>query len=428
MKKTLLATLFASVFVLTSPTLYAKTYGETSIEELKSEAAAGDATAMSVLGSKYSGGIGVKEDDAEAVNWFRKAAERNVESQHNLGIRYANGEGVKEDDAEAVKWYRKAAEQGLAEAQCNLGVMYANGEGVKKDDAEAVKWYRKAAEQGFATAQSNLGVEYDKGEGVKEDDAEAVKWYRKAAEQGHVAAQYNLGIMYANGAGIKKDDTEALKWYKKAAEQNHENAKRKVYLIGSFAAETDPEKAKEQASILEKLTAYELLGSKSDTDSSKSAKSSDQYTDNGDGTVTDTKTKLMWKQCSEGQNGKDCSGDAAKYKWDDAMSKFGKGVSFAGHSDWRMPTKEELRGLVYCSNGTPQEEAWDEMCAGKDKKAGNHEIPTINQKVFPNTGVFYWSSTEQDSSYAWDVDFGSGDDDWDDRRDDDAVRLVRSGQ
>ena len=50
---------------------------------------------------------------------------------------YANGEGVPEDDAEAVRWYRLAADQGHAGAQYNLGVMYANGEGVVEDDAEA---------------------------------------------------------------------------------------------------------------------------------------------------------------------------------------------------------------------------------------------------------------------------------------------------
>jgi uncharacterized protein len=32
------------------------------------------------------------------------------------------GQGVPEDDAEAVKWYRKAAEQGLARAQLIYGV------------------------------------------------------------------------------------------------------------------------------------------------------------------------------------------------------------------------------------------------------------------------------------------------------------------
>ena len=70
------------------------------------------------------------------------------------------------DDAEAVSWFRKAAEQGHAGAQYNLGLKYARGEGVPKDDAEAVSWYRKAAEQGHAGAQFNLGLMYARGEGV----------------------------------------------------------------------------------------------------------------------------------------------------------------------------------------------------------------------------------------------------------------------
>ena len=55
---------------------------------------------------------------------------------------YENGQGVAQNYAEAVKWYRKAAEQGYAEAQFNLGVMYETGEGVAQDYAEALKWYR----------------------------------------------------------------------------------------------------------------------------------------------------------------------------------------------------------------------------------------------------------------------------------------------
>ena len=79
----------------------------------------------------------------------------NVEGKVlNLGIMYDIGEGVPENNAEAVKWYRKAADQGHASAQCNLGLMYDNGEGVPENDAEAVKWYRKAADQGHAKAQS----------------------------------------------------------------------------------------------------------------------------------------------------------------------------------------------------------------------------------------------------------------------------------
>jgi hypothetical protein len=51
---------------------------------------------------------------------------------------YDIGEGVPENNAEAVNWYRKAADQGHAKAQFNLGLMYNNGEGVPENDAEAV--------------------------------------------------------------------------------------------------------------------------------------------------------------------------------------------------------------------------------------------------------------------------------------------------
>ena len=44
-------------------------------------------------------------------------------AQGNLGWMYATGEGVPQDDAEAVRWYRLAAEQGYASAQYNLGFM-----------------------------------------------------------------------------------------------------------------------------------------------------------------------------------------------------------------------------------------------------------------------------------------------------------------
>ena len=40
----------------------------------------------------------------------------------NLGVSYDTGEGVPQDAAEAVRWYRLAAEQGDARAQNKLGV------------------------------------------------------------------------------------------------------------------------------------------------------------------------------------------------------------------------------------------------------------------------------------------------------------------
>jgi TPR repeat protein len=62
---------------------------------------------------------------------------------------------VPHDYAEAVRWYRKAAEQGDAAAQDALGFMSGKGQGVSQDYAEAALWYRKAAEQGDVKAQSS---------------------------------------------------------------------------------------------------------------------------------------------------------------------------------------------------------------------------------------------------------------------------------
>ena len=56
--------------------------------------------------------------------------------------------GVPEDDAEAVKWYRKAAEQGLVIAQFNLGIMYGNGEGIPVNNIKAYMWSSLAKAQG----------------------------------------------------------------------------------------------------------------------------------------------------------------------------------------------------------------------------------------------------------------------------------------
>ena len=56
-----------------------------------------------------------------------KAAQKGFsEAQNNLGLMYAHGIGVKQDDTQAVYWYRKAAEQDYSDAQCNLGWMYAH--------------------------------------------------------------------------------------------------------------------------------------------------------------------------------------------------------------------------------------------------------------------------------------------------------------
>jgi hypothetical protein len=68
-----------------------------------------------------------------------------AEAQYNLGFMLEMGQGTRQEYAQAVMWYRLAAEQGNAKAQLNLGHMYARGWGVPKDFVLAHMWSNLAA-------------------------------------------------------------------------------------------------------------------------------------------------------------------------------------------------------------------------------------------------------------------------------------------
>ena len=71
-----------------------------------------------------------------------------------LAKMYAFGEGIPENNAEAVKWFRLAAEQGYAIAQSNLGFAYANGFGVSQNNIRAYVWWSVAVAQGNEDAKA----------------------------------------------------------------------------------------------------------------------------------------------------------------------------------------------------------------------------------------------------------------------------------
>ena len=133
-----------------------------------------------------------------------------------------------------------------------------------------------------------------------------------------------------------------------------------------------------------------------------------RYTDNKDGTITDSKTGLMWKRCAEGLSGDDCStGEAIKLAWKPAM-EHAKAAGFAGYHDWRLPSKEELLSI-----------------AGDDFMSISFRFPHTPKSDF-------WSASPHasDSSDAWWVnfDFWGGYSSYSNSDSDLYVRLVRGGQ
>jgi len=101
-----------------------------------------------------------------------------------------------------------------------------------------------------------------------------------------------------------------------------------------------------------------------------------RFTDNGDGTVTDNRTGLMWQKKTA----------LGTYMWQEAL-KYCENLSLAGHDDWRLPNVRELQSIV-------------------DYGRRN---PSIDP-VFGAVSSFYWSSSTyvHYPPYAWIVSFHYG--------------------
>ncbi len=117
---------------------------------------------------------------------------------------------------------------------------------------------------------------------------------------------------------------------------------------------------------------------------------------NGDGTVTDSSTGLMWQQDT-----------APETYWEEALS-YSESLTLAGYDDWRLPNQRELQSIVdYGTNN-----------------------PAIDTEIFPYTNSSLWSSstTAGYSSYAWYVYFPSGYVHLHNKTLNRYVRCVRGGQ
>jgi hypothetical protein len=76
-------------------------------------------------------------------------------------------------------------------------------------------------------------------------------------------------------------------------------------------------------------------------------------------------------------------------------------LDFAGKTNWRVPTKAELKTLIHCTDRIMPSD--DSSCG-----LGNYTSPSVNN-LFPNTVAgSYWSSSVNNSVSAWNVAFSNG--------------------
>ena len=122
------------------------------------------------------------------------------------------------------------------------------------------------------------------------------------------------------------------------------------------------------------------------------------FVENGDGTVTDTSTSLMWQQQTA---------RPLWMTWEEAIS-YCESLTLAGYRDWRLPNINELHSIVDYSR----------------------DDPAIYTGAFPDTKEWaYWSSTTGASSAtnAWHVYFEYGSVSFGGKSRTASVRAVRGG-
>lgn len=151
---------------------------QVALAELQPLAKSGKVTAMTWLGKVYADGL---EQPALALPWFLDAAQKgDAEAQFRLGELYAEGLGVEQDEEQALVWYEKAARQDDNEAQLVMGI---HEQEVLGDNPAARDWYEKSAGQGNAEAQYRLGLLLLGEPGISRQPARAWMFLSLAAEE-----------------------------------------------------------------------------------------------------------------------------------------------------------------------------------------------------------------------------------------------------
>ena len=124
-----------------------------------------------------------------------------------------------------------------------------------------------------------------------------------------------------------------------------------------------------------------------------------RFIDNGDGTITDLETKLMWKQTDSFQ-------DTSKWvNWYRAMEYLQElGIEkFASYDDWRMPNLEEAETLYDENHVICDMDRMDIFISSAFSPGGGFTTWTSNELPHATAAIFYYRYGHANSNHKEDI-------------------------
>lgn len=148
-------------------------------------------------------GVGTVKNYSKAFFCYNKAFELGAdrcETTIRIGVCCLRGLGVKENRAQALEWFKKAAAAGSIDAIFLCGECYFFGSGCEQDMKVAAQYYTLAAREEHTRATVALARCYEMGLGVPQSNKKAAVLYKRASNHDNPEANFRLAsLIYENG-------------------------------------------------------------------------------------------------------------------------------------------------------------------------------------------------------------------------------------
>jgi len=142
---------------------------------------------------------------SEAYALFSQEADANPNAMVNLALMHMKGAGCAQSNAEAMQWFERAAEQGNTHALYSLGIFYEKGLNGAADAERSLECFRKAADLGHVEGQLKAGMRFRETGKI----AEAMRYLITAAHNNNPQAQEI--ITFVSNAELSTERNEAFR-------------------------------------------------------------------------------------------------------------------------------------------------------------------------------------------------------------------------